>query len=181
MQKNDILSGVHTNHKFSYQNIIFDDWNELRNYFFQLNDELINHGYVYRGHSDSNWKLEPSIERLKPAKIDPFFKAYYNHTELEFIKKYKRAIHLFDDTKTINSICNSNIDWLSLMQHHGAATRLLDVSASPFIASFFALSDVFSNSDKSCIWQFPLDVIDEINVEQLGIITEDKFQVSRFK
>ena len=45
------------------------------------------------------------------------------------------------------------IEWLALMQHHGAPTRLLDFSKSPFIAAFFAFEECGYKADRHIsIW-----------------------------
>lgn len=41
------------------------------------------------------------------------------------------------------------IEWLALMQHFGAPTRLLDFTQSPYVATYFAVEDA---TEDSVIW-----------------------------
>ena len=158
-----------TDNSFAYEQIVFNQWKELRSYFFDESDRLIPTTSVYRGHADASWNLQPTIERIRPDQIHPFFKQWYPFVEKMSVESFKHAFHLFADPNSLNIENKSLIDWLSLMQHHGAATRLLDITTSPFVASFFALSDVYNRSENACIWSFSCEAIDKKNVELLNI------------
>ncbi|GGH71815.1 hypothetical protein GCM10011318_15160 [Phaeocystidibacter marisrubri] len=61
----------------------------------------------------------------------------------EFKKKYQLySQHAIDE--------NQEIEWLSVMQHYGAPTRLLDFSFSMYVATYFALE--FNHNTSSSIW-----------------------------
>lgn len=95
-------------------------------------NELPNH-YIFRGHSDSKWKLESTLERVLGEKWSSTnarkFEEYSYNT---FRSKY----HIYNTTEHAP---DSKLSWLSVMQHYGVPTRLLDFSESPYIALYFAL------------------------------------------
>ena len=85
--------------------------------------------HIFRGHANAAWELESSIERMiGNNKIEKFEKFSYDLFESKF--------HLYDKE---NITPDSKFAWLSLMQHYGVPTRLLDFTESPYIALYFAL------------------------------------------
>lgn len=95
----------------------------------------------YRGVSDSNYKLIPKIGRY-----DSFAP----------IALEKQMLNRFKDLSIphIDKIPKDNWEWLTLSQHHGLATRLLDWSHNPFVATFFAVENM-SHSD-GAIYSFKI-------------------------
>jgi len=89
--------------------------------------------FIYRGHAKESWVLEPSLKRIFPADVseDNLRKA-----ESISLHQFKSKFHLYDTTNTMPS---TKLEWLSLMQHYGAPTRLLDFTESPFVALYFAV------------------------------------------
>jgi FRG domain len=92
--------------------------------------------HIFRGQSDAAWTLKTSIERCH------FFGKNYR-VEKDFLKDFQRGACTYlaslpapDDT----------LSWLSLMQHHGAPTRLLDFTHSPYVATYFALENAVTDA-----------------------------------
>jgi len=65
------------------------------------------------------------------------------------IDEFKRQGH--DLLKDIPRSSMTDVDWLALLQHHGGVTRLLDVTRSFYVATFFAVE---SSTTDSAVWCF---------------------------
>ena len=100
--------------------------------------------WAFRGHGDAEWPLYSSLSR--------YLQNYKIHTdnwadqEERIVRIFKRKAHLY-----LDQVPNEQdaFQWLALMQHHGAPTRLVDFTWSPFVAAFFALERA---SKDAAIW-----------------------------
>jgi FRG domain len=82
-------------------------------------------GWIFRGHADESWRLVPKGGR--PA---------YAGQDANLFKAWKRRA-----IEHIPTVELSQWDWLSIAQHHGLATRLLDWTINPLTAAFFAVCE----------------------------------------
>jgi hypothetical protein len=120
--------------------------------------------YIYRGQKDSDWKL---VTTLKRALIQlEIHHRYWEVREKSLIETFQRRAHMYlrrlppIDKKTENWL-----EWLSVMQHYGAPTRLLDWTYSPFIAAFFALEEL---KETSCVWEIDYRMLRRSNIKMAG-------------
>jgi len=90
--------------------------------------------WIYRGQRNFSWHIETSLERACEAWELPLTKAM--ETEELLIREFKRRFHLYTTDLPEDK---AYIEWLSIMQHHGSPTRLLDFSYSFYVAAYFAL------------------------------------------
>lgn len=103
-------------------------WND----FMSLCAEL--DGWAFRGQQDARWPLLTSLARYLHAYIPG--QASWRQREERAIRIFRRKAHNYLGDPTV---LDNALRCLALMQHHGAPTRLLDFTKSPFVAAFFAL------------------------------------------
>jgi hypothetical protein len=90
--------------------------------------------WAFRGERDERWPLYSSLSRyLQGFRIAP---AAWPEQERRIIRIFKRKAHQFLEKPPE---LDDDFQWLALMQHHGAPTRLIDFTWSPYVAAFFAL------------------------------------------
>jgi hypothetical protein len=103
--------------------------------------------WVFRGLPNSEWRLETSLERalrrLNPGKLTAV------EAEENLLRECKRHIHRYSKYVPIE---DDRLEWLALMQHHGAPTRMLDWTYSQYVALYFAVEDVKEEKPESAIW-----------------------------
>ena len=95
-------------------------------------DSSPNSTYWYRGQSQADWKLIPSL-----ARPDNDLRS-----ESHLIERFKQ-----NATLLLQPLPANDWEWLTIMQHHRVPTRLLDWSESPLVGLYFALSDVISGNE----------------------------------
>jgi hypothetical protein len=111
-----------------------------KNFSDYVNEQLLNYkSFVFRGHADSNWKLEPTLDRIITSPTSPKRDAILE--QFKFETRGRRGSH--------PSKMESENDWWALGQHHGLYTPLLDWSESPFVALYFAASAAFKSKTKT--------------------------------
>lgn len=98
----------------------------------------------YRGHADKEWELIPKVQRN------------FEGTEEELLRRER---YYTNDFQARASVFRSSAlpigeygKWLTLMQHYGLPTRLLDWSRSPLVALYFAVSDDNQEDKDGCVW-----------------------------
>ncbi len=112
------------------QEILFmDSWNpELKRFRSR---------FVFRGLSKANYKLETTLIRLGGK-----YEEMEHHLLRNFIKYAHRNVVEHD----------SIWHWLTVAQHHGLPTRLMDWTYSPFIAMHFATANLGHYDVDGVVW-----------------------------
>jgi len=100
--------------------------------------------WAFRGQCDQRWSLETSIDRASKRSIKlPTHDGLDNtsqvlldpsRNEKNMLEEFRRRAHHFlKSTPADDEI----LDWLALMQHYGAPTRMLDWTQFPYVATYF--------------------------------------------
>lgn len=120
------------------QTTVLSDWNQ----FMDLTSTL--DGWAFRGQQHARWHLESSLSRYMRAYV--LDRNEWRAREERAIRVFRRKAHNFLGQPELLA---NDLRCLALMQHHGAPTRLLDFTKSPFVAAFFALERA---TDESAIF-----------------------------
>jgi hypothetical protein len=105
--------------------------------------------WAFRGQRDANRPLTPSIERINSPFGADYIERWIN-------PEFQRRVHHYitDPPKAEN-----RLEWLALMQHHGAPTRLLDWTLSPYVAAFFAMFEQAPQGKHSAVWAIDIEAL----------------------
>ncbi len=110
--------------------ININSWQKYLN--LTLSRDFVSWGF--RGQADSSWQIQSTLSRyLKNFNVHS---DSWEHQEERIIRIFKRKAHHY--LKNIPPD-DDIMQWLSIMQHHGTPTRIIDFTWSPFVAAFFAL------------------------------------------
>jgi hypothetical protein len=123
----------------TYEEISVRSWDSARRELQRFNS-----AWAFRGHAESGWVLETSLER------EPDFKGARFPLEVaedRMLRDFQRRAHHFIAGPLIP---RDDLEWLAMMQHYGAPTRLLDWTRSPFVAAYFALER--AAGDRAAVW-----------------------------
>ncbi len=125
-----------------YEEINKRTWNAAKQYLINLCKESSH--WIFRGQSNPDWEVTSTIEReLRYSDQEN------SSIENKLISEFKRAAPNYLNQ---NQIPAKLVEWMALMQHYGAPTRLVDFTKSPYIATFFAFENIFENYKYVTVW-----------------------------
>ena len=94
----------------------------------------------------SEWHLESTFDRaFYPSNIN---EANRQNDAIKIEKELIRDFRRMYDGNDRQAVLKDTLYCISLMQHHGAPTRLMDFTYSPFIAAYFALEYAWDKDKK---------------------------------
>ncbi len=146
-----------------------ESWAQLQEELFEdaWNSELerFRSRYAFRGLSDSSYRLETTLIRLGGP---------YKNLERHLLRNFKKyARH--------NVVEQDSVwHWLTVAQHHGLPTRLLDWTYSPYVALHFATANIEKYDYDGAIWAvnylkshqlLPLHLREKLEAEGANVFT----------
>ena len=145
--------------KKTYDVIRLRSWEE----YLELAAESPYHNWAFRGQRDASLSLFSAVSRyLLTFQIDP---QSWRAQEDRILRIFKRkAIHFLDHVPDPDD----DFEWLALMQDHGAPTRLLDFTWSPYVAAFFALHNATTDAIVWACNPFEIERMKKIDVSRPG-------------
>jgi hypothetical protein len=140
--------------EYSFSVLRANDWKEFKDMALSFSEN-----WAFRGQANGSWLLNNAIERTH-------FVHHHPTMEANFVAEFQRGASNY---LTKDQMPSQLIEWLALMQHHGAPTRLLDLSWSPFVASFFAFENCpMGDTDTVGIWCIHIEYLKQRATELLA-------------
>jgi hypothetical protein len=115
--------------------------------------------YAFRGLSNADYDLKTSLIRLGGD---------FTRLERHLLRNFRKYAHR--DAAPGDSVWN----WLSVAQHHGLPTRLLDWTYSPFVAIHFATAKLERFDVDGVVWCLDYVEMNKILPERLNAVLLDE-------
>jgi hypothetical protein len=111
-------------------------WNEFKEHVLALEPWQ----FAFRGQRDSKWRLRTSFHRTGRASLVQFM-----NQDIRSLHRHLSGLtsHHFDLDHPLDYAA-----FLNLLQHHGYPTPILDWTESPFVAAYFAFSELPKTVDE---------------------------------
>ena len=141
---------------------IINNWDELQSIIFKdvWQDDIKRYraNFIYRGVGDCDYDLLPKLNRVCAHNLE------LEESLLRNFKKYAYA-----------DIVEYQNFWqiLTLAQHHGLPTRLIDWSYSPLVAAHFATEEIENYNKDGIIWCVDYEAIVQQLPQELKILLDN--------
>jgi hypothetical protein len=136
----------------TFQSVEVSSWDAIMDWY---NEHILTgQQWIFRGQKRNDWGLVTSLERA----IKDFDIRNEEVSELEFglLRRFRRQCHHYITNLPEE---HDTMEWLALMQHYGAPTRLLDWTLSLFVALYFAVEPA---EEECAIWALQHEWVVEI-------------------
>ena len=122
--------------KSSWATTILNNWNDVALYaeIAVSAGSPFGPSYVYRGQANEAWGLTSSLQRTLPITLS---EREARVVEENLLYRFQTHAHLAFNVD-LRPDESDLVFWWALMQQYGAPTRLLDWTASPYVALYFA-------------------------------------------
>lgn len=140
-----------------------DGWQDFTQYLDRFPQRVapFESAYQFRGQSDADWPLRPSLLRVLTTRDS----ARIIKLEKMAIAEFRVHAHLYLPSRIVGR-ADDGAGWWTLMQHYGAPTRLLDWTNSPYVAAYFAVENHWDLD--GAVWLFNCFVLRERMDESWG-------------
>lgn len=131
-------------------------------------DTLINEmgvPYLFRGHSDSTWRLETTLDRyVNPNLKTSFYRLLTAEIlpEIETFIGKKMDFQKHENPDVLLEHVELDYEYMTYLRHYGFPSPLLDWSYSPYIAAYFAFREMGSKANSVAIYAH-IQNLDKIN------------------
>lgn len=141
-----------------------DSWKKFIDWHTKLTQDQssADRRWIFRGERDPSKDLSTTLEREALRSEISF--GDLHRVEGRLINEFRRrAHHYITDLPARHDL----VEWLALMRHHGAPTRLLDWSYSLLVAAYFAMER--ADKKKCIVWGMEsLNYTSPNTIERLG-------------
>ena len=149
-------------------NVSQGDWKEFEHWLNGLRAQYGDKGLIFRGQGSSEWKLETTLERhsiksisaleyyrLITARVGPAVETFTGIAVPEYDHDLREVFGKLDAVFEVDRFPSVPLyRYMVYLRHHSFPSPLLDWSASPYVAAFFAFRDENPMCERRSIYAY---------------------------